>query len=144
MIIVLNIFSTFWWIFLILDIKVHIKIKLCLRDHPKTSWPGGGGSPEIFFANSLALNNSLSLRIDKEKKRSRGFWMIPTCRWILQKNHFFGSRFFKFHRHVMLFSCKKRAKKGYLLWFSSKKISEKMKKKRKICQISPTFDTIWT
>ena len=35
-----------------------------------------------------------------------------------KKNHFFGSRFFKFHRHVIRFSCKKREKKDYLLRFS--------------------------
>ena len=59
-----------------------------------------------------------------------------------KKNHFFGSRFFKFHRHVIHFLCKKRAKKRLqLLWFSSKKFSEKMKKTRKIFQIFPTCDT---
>ena len=49
-----------------------------------------------------------------------------------KKNHFFGSRFFKFHRHVIHFLCKKRAKKRLLVVIFIKKIfrkNEKIKKK---------------
>ena len=48
-----------------------------------------------------------------------------------QKNHFFGSRFFKFHQHVIHFLCKKRAKKRLPVVIFIKKISEKMKKNKK-------------
>ena len=48
-----------------------------------------------------------------------------------QKNHFFGSRFFKFHRHVIHFLCKKRAKKRLPVVIFIKKISRKNEKKRK-------------
>ena len=48
-----------------------------------------------------------------------------------KKNHFFGSRFFKFHRHVIRFSCKKRPKKRLPVEIFIKKISRKNEKNRK-------------
>ena len=47
-----------------------------------------------------------------------------------QKNHFFGSRFFKFHQHVIHFLCKKRAKKRLPVVIFIKKFSEKKWKKQ--------------
>ena len=58
-----------------------------------------------------------------------------------KKNHFFGLRFSKFHRHVIHFLCKKRAKKRLLIVIFIKKISRKNEKTRRICQIVPTCDT---
>ena len=48
-----------------------------------------------------------------------------------KKNHFFGLRFFKFHRHVIHFLCKKRAKKRLPVVIFIKKISRKNEKNRK-------------
>ena len=48
-----------------------------------------------------------------------------------KKNHFFGSRFFKFHRHVIHFLCKKRAKKRLLIVIFIKKIFRKNEKNKK-------------
>ena len=49
-----------------------------------------------------------------------------------QKNHFFGSRFFKFHRHVIHFLCKKRAKKRLpVVIFIKKNFRENEKKNKK-------------
>ena len=49
-----------------------------------------------------------------------------------KKNHFFGSRFFKFHRHVIHFLCKKRAKKRLPVVIFIKKFSGKNEKKQEI------------
>ena len=57
-----------------------------------------------------------------------------------KKIHFFGSRFFKFHRHVILFSCKKRAKKRLSVVIFIKKNSEKIKKNMKILS---NFPNMW-
>ena len=57
-----------------------------------------------------------------------------------KKNHFFGWRFFKFHRHVVLFSCKKRAKKRLPVVIFIKKISRKNEKNRKNF---PNFPNMW-
>ena len=49
-----------------------------------------------------------------------------------KKNHFFGSRFFKFHRHVIHFLCKKRAKKKVTCCDFHQKIFRKKWKKQEI------------
>ena len=48
-----------------------------------------------------------------------------------KKNHFFGTRFFTFHQHVIHFLCKKRAKKRLLIVIFIKKNFRKNEKNKK-------------
>ena len=57
-----------------------------------------------------------------------------------KKNHFFGSRFFKFHRHVIHFLCKKRAKKRLPVVIFIKKFSGKNEKNKKFFS---NFHDMW-
>ena len=57
-----------------------------------------------------------------------------------KKDHFFGSRFFKFHRHVIHFLCKKRAKKRLPVVIFIKKFSGKNEKNKKFFS---NFHDMW-
>ena len=60
-----------------------------------------------------------------------------------KKNHFFGSRFFKFHRYVIRFSYKKDQKKVTCWDFHQKNFPKKWKKQEKFVEFSQHVTQKW-
>ena len=123
---IFEILNKFFFGFPIVHQHVNLTIITCWRN-------------EIFFWTLFQNVDGFS-RYLTSKYISKSNCVLHVGEFCKKKNHFFGSRFFKFHRHVIHFLCKKRAKKRLPVVIFIKKIFRKNEKNKKIFS---NFPNMW-